>query len=340
MRPRERSTRARSVSADDVPAGDVPRGGGPARDPGRRHPRSAAPGGGDGDLRAGTGRALPRRPGTRRGALADRHRSHRGAGPRAPGHGQDPGARRVTRRARSLVALAALGVLGAVLVVAVTGLEPFGPYPGPYGDVLAKVVPDERHTGQLVAATVFDYRGFDTLGEEMILFAAVCGCAALLRVLRSERDEDEEVPARPVPSFAARAMSAALVGPVMVLGAYVVAHGHLTPGGGFSGGVVVAGALLLAYAGGQGLRLRRVGSITMLEGTEALGAAGFLALALAGLIATGTLLKNFLALGTSGMLLSAGTIPVGNVGVGLEVAGAVALVVSEFLEQALLEDPE
>ena len=246
----------------------------------------------------------------------------------------------MTRRARSLVALAALGVLGAVLVVAVTGLEPFGHYPGPYGDVLAKVVPDERHTGQLVAATVFDYRGFDTLGEEMILFAAVCGCAALLRVLRSEREEEEGAPARPVPSFAARAMGAALVGPVMVLGAYVVAHGHLTPGGGFSGGVVVAGALLLAYAGGQGLRLRRVGSITMLEGTEALGAAGFLALALAGLIAAGTLLKNFLALGTSGMLLSAGTIPVGNVAVGLEVAGAVALVFSEFLEQALLEDPQ
>jgi multicomponent Na+:H+ antiporter subunit B len=245
----------------------------------------------------------------------------------------------VTRRMRGFVALAALGVLGAVLVVAVTGLEPFGHYPGPYGDVLAKVVPDERHTGQLVAATVLDYRAFDTLGEEMILFAAVCGCAALLRVLRSEHEEGEEAPTRPVPSFAARAVGAALVGPVMVLGAYVVAHGHLTPGGGFSGGVVVAGALLLAYAGGQRLRLRRVGSITLLEGTEALGAAGFVALGLAGLIAAGTLLKNFLALGTSGMLFSAGTIPVGNVAVGLEVAGAVALVFSEFLEHALLEDP-
>ena len=244
----------------------------------------------------------------------------------------------MTRRTRSIIALAALGVLGAVLVVAVTGLEPFGHYPGPYGDVLARVVPGERHTGQLVAATVFDYRGFDTLGEEMILFAAACGCAALLRVLRREHEE-EEAPARPVPSFAARAMGAALVGPVMVLGAYVIAHGHLTPGGGFSGGVVVAGALLLAYAAGQGVRLRRVRSIVLLEGAEALGAAGFLALALAGLIAAGTLLKNFLALGTSGMLLSAGTIPVGNVAVGLEVAGAVALVFAEFLEQALLEEP-
>jgi multicomponent Na+:H+ antiporter subunit B len=244
----------------------------------------------------------------------------------------------MTRRTRSAVALAALGVLGAVLVVAVTGLEPFGHYPGPYGDVLARVVPGERHTGQLVAATVFDYRGFDTLGEEMILFAAACGCAALLRVLRHEHEE-EDAPARPVPSFAARAMGAALVGPVLVLGAYVIAHGHLTPGGGFSGGVVVAGALLLAYAAGQGVRLRRVRSIVLLEGVEALGAAGFLALALAGLIAAGSLLENFLALGTSGMLLSAGTVPVGNVAVGLEVAGAVALVFAEFLEQALLEEP-
>jgi multicomponent Na+:H+ antiporter subunit B len=247
----------------------------------------------------------------------------------------------VTRRMRSAVAVGALGVLGAVLVVAVTGLEPFGHYPGPYGDVLAKVVPDERHTGQLVAATVFDYRGFDTLGEEMILFAAACGCAALLRVRRRERAEEEQgSPARPVPSFAARAMGAALVGPILVLGAYVIAHGHLTPGGGFSGGIVVAGALLLAYAAGQGVRLRRVRSIVLLEGAEAFGAAGFLAVALGGLIAGGALLENFLPLGTSGMLLSAGTIPVGNVAVGLEVAGAVALVFAEFLEQALLEEPE
>jgi multicomponent Na+:H+ antiporter subunit B len=247
----------------------------------------------------------------------------------------------MTRRTRSVLALVALGVLGAVLVVAVTGLEPFGEDPGPYCDVLARVVPGERHTGQLVAATVFDYRGFDTLGEEMILFAAACGCAALLRVRRREREGEERGGhVRPVPSLAARALGAALVGPVIVLGAYVTAHGHLTPGGGFSGGVIVAGALLLAYAAGQVVRLRRVGSIALLEGIEALGAAGFLALALGGLIAAGALLKNVLPLGTSGTLLSAGTIPVGNVAVGVEVAGAVALIFAEFLEQALLEEPE
>jgi multicomponent Na+:H+ antiporter subunit B len=244
----------------------------------------------------------------------------------------------VSRRVRCVMALVALAALGVTLVVAVADLEPFGHYPGPYGDVLAKVVPGERHSGQLVAATVLDYRGFDTLGEELILFTAACGCVALLRLRRREQGA-ASAPERPAPSFAARAMGGALVGPVVVLAGYVIVHGHLTPGGGFSGGIIGGGALLLAYAAGQRVRLRRVGSIAMLETVEAIGAGGFAALAIGGLIAAGATLQNFLPLGTTGMLLSAGTIPVGNVAIGIEVAGAVALIVAEFLEQALLEEP-
>jgi multicomponent Na+:H+ antiporter subunit B len=244
----------------------------------------------------------------------------------------------VSRRVRCVMALVALAALGVTLVVAVADLEPFGHYPGPYGDVLAKVVPGERHSGQLVAATVLDYRGFDTLGEELILFTAACGCVALLRLRRREQGA-ASAPERPAPSFAARAIGGALVGPVVVLAGYVIVHGHLTPGGGFSGGIIGGGALLLAYAAGQRVRLRRVGSIAMLETVEAIGAGGFVALAIGGLIAAGATLQNFLPLGTTGMLLSAGTIPVGNVAIGIEVAGAVALIVAEFLEQALLEEP-
>ena len=244
----------------------------------------------------------------------------------------------MSRRARCLLALVALAALGTTLVVAVADLEPFGHYPGPYGDVLAKVVPGERHTGQLVAATTFDYRGFDTLGEELILFTAACGCVALLRVRRRQRGDAAGAVTRPVPSLAARALGGALVGPVIVFAAYVVLHGHLTPGGGFSGGVIGAGALLLAYAAGRSVRFGRVGSIAVLEATEALGAGGFVLIALGALIAVGVTLKNVLPLGTSGMLLSAGTIPAGNVAVGIEVTGAAALIIAEFLEQALLEE--
>jgi multicomponent Na+:H+ antiporter subunit B len=244
----------------------------------------------------------------------------------------------VSRGVRGALAFAALVGLAVLLVAAVSGLEPFGHYPGPYGDAVARIVPDARHEGQLVAAVTFDVRGLDTLGEELILFAAACGCVALLRLRRRERGDEVAAPQRPVPSFAARALGGAMVGPVLVLAAYVTLHGHLTPGGGFAGGVVGAGALLLAYAAGQSVRLGRVGSVGLLEATEAAGAAGFLLLALGALVSAGVTLKNVLPLGTTGMLLSAGTIPVGNIAVGIEVTGAVALILSEFLEQALLEE--
>jgi multicomponent Na+:H+ antiporter subunit B len=127
---------------------------------------------------------------------------------------------------------------------------------------------------------------------------------------------------------------------VLVLFAYVTLHGHIGPGGGFQGGVIGAGALLLAYAAGQTVRLKRGGTMAALEVTEAVGGAAFLALALGTLVAAGATLQNALPLGTAGMLLSAGTIPLGNIAVGIEVAGGVALVLAEFLERALLGDPE
>ena len=246
----------------------------------------------------------------------------------------------MTPRTRAIAGGVALAVLGGVMVIAVFGLEPFGHYPGPYGDLVARLVPGRRQASALVSAITFDVRGFDTLGEEFILFAAVCGSAALLRARRREQGDDAPRPSRPEPSFAARTVGGALVAPVLVLFAYVTLHGHISPGGGFQGGVVGAGALLLAYAAGQTLRPKRAGTMAALEVTEAVGGAAFLALALGTLVAAGATLQNDLPLGTAGMLLSAGTIPIGNIAVGVEVAGGVALVLAEFLERTLLETPE
>ncbi len=237
--------------------------------------------------------------------------------------------------------LAVLGIgvagLAVVLLVAAGGLEQFGHYPGPYGDVIARVVVPERHATELVGAVTFDYRGVDTLGEEFILLAAACGCVELLRVRRAEREREErEAPGLSAPAAAVRWLAALLVGPVLVLGLYVIAHGHLTPGGGFQGGVIVAAGLLLAYAGGHAFALGRIRAEPLLEAAEAAGAGAFAVLAVSGLVVGAAALENVLPLGTAGQLLSGGTIPVSNVAVGLEVAGAVALVLSEFLDQALL----
>jgi multicomponent Na+:H+ antiporter subunit B len=63
---------------------------------------------------------------------------------------------------------------------------------------------------------------------------------------------------------------------------------------------------------------------------------GYALIAIGGLVFAGVFFRNFLALGTAGELLSAGTMPLSNISVGLEVAGAFVLLWTEFLDQALL----
>jgi multicomponent Na+:H+ antiporter subunit B len=247
----------------------------------------------------------------------------------------------MSRRGRVAVFLPSALVLAAVLVWTSADLPGFGHYSGIYGLLLGHVAVAERHATNVVSAITFDYRGFDTLGEEFILFAAAVGGAILLRADRDERaieaaaqhsNERAEVVARPV-----RAVGAALVGPTVVLGGYIVAHGALTPGGGFQGGVVLASAAVLVYASGQYLALRRVGrGITPLELADALGAIGFALIALGGLLFGTAALDNFLGFGVTGSLYSGGIIPLANISVGIEVAGGITLIVAEFLDQALM----
>jgi multicomponent Na+:H+ antiporter subunit B len=246
----------------------------------------------------------------------------------------------VSRRARLLLGLTGLAVLAGLAAWAVTGLPDFGHPRGPYADLAPKVALRERHVTDTVTGVNFDIRGFDTLGEELILFVAAIGAAVLLRAQRSEEaaraaeEADEGRGARTVDVV--RALGAALVGPTLLLGLYIVAHGQLTPGGGFQGGVLLAGALLLVYVAGQVAAVQRVRPMSLVEVAEAAGAAAYALVAVGGLVFAAAALENFLPLGTAGNLLSGGTIPVLSVGVGVEVTGAVTLILSEFVDQMLL----
>lgn len=242
-----------------------------------------------------------------------------------------------TRRLVFLVAGAGLAVL---LLWGLSGLPPFGQYRGPYGDVLNAVAVGERHATNVIAAVTFDYRGVDTLGEEFIFFAAVIGTTVLLRTQRDEeaRDPNETVEGRSAPptSNAVRVLGLALLGPNVLFGIYVVTHGHLSPGGGFQGGVVLATAALLVFLSGEYVTLRRVRPEVLIDTAEAVGAAGYVLIGLAGMLAGGAFLDNVLPLGEPGALLSAGTIPLLNLAVGLEVASGFVLLLTEFLEQTLV----
>jgi multicomponent Na+:H+ antiporter subunit B len=240
---------------------------------------------------------------------------------------------------RNLFLVAAAGLF-VYLIWGFSGLPDFGHYAGPYGDILNRVAVPERSNTDVVTAVNFDYRAFDTLGEEFILFAAVVGVASLLRTLRGEkaRNPDDDAPGRRVPetSLAIRLAGLGLVAPVVLVGIYVVAHGHQTPGGGFQGGVILATALLLTYLSADYMTFRRVGPTELIEAAEGAGAIGFVLIGLAGLVFGSVFFENVLGKGTPGDLDSAGLIPLSNVAVGLAVTGGFAFMLSEFLQQTLV----
>jgi multicomponent Na+:H+ antiporter subunit B len=239
--------------------------------------------------------------------------------------------------ARRLLFLIGGAVLGGLMLWALGGLPDYRDFSPLYGQIINAVAVEERSTTAVVTAVNFDYRAFDTLGEEFILFAAALVLVLLLRQLREEEAGALAVHARRVhtTSAAVRLACVALVGPTVLLAIYITTHGHLTPGGGFQGGVIAATALLLVYLGSDYATMRRLRPMALVATAEGFGAAGFVLIGVGGLLAAAAFLENFLPLGTPGELVSSGTIPLLSLSVGLEVAGAFVLLLSEFLEQLL-----
>ncbi|TAJ14985.1 hypothetical protein DMA11_03405 [Marinilabiliaceae bacterium JC017] len=114
-----------------------------------------------------------------------------------------------------------------------------------------------------------------------------------------------------------------VVGVIFIYGIYIILHGHLTPGGGFAGGAIIAGAfilLVLAYGSDMlKLKAKEAGSSVM----ESLAILAFLLMAVvAFFLGTKVFFHNYLPKGIIGDLISAGVIPLYNIAVGIEVAAA------------------
>jgi len=127
-----------------------------------------------------------------------------------------------------------------------------------------------------------------------------------------------------------------IAGIVFLYGIYIIIHGHLTPGGGFAGGVIVAGAfilLILAY-GSDFLKLvKEEAGSTLYENLAVLVA---LFLAISGLLfGSRVFFLNWLPKGTPGELVSAGMLPLYNIFIGIEVA---ASILSIFLALVIFKE--
>ena len=230
-------------------------------------------------------------------------------------------------RVRAALALPVLAALGVFLFWGLWGLPDFSSSHSRYGQLINRVAVPERHTTNAVGAVVFDYRGFDTLGEEFILFGAVIGVVLLLR-----RAEPREPPSQGVLSEQLRLIGCVMVGVTFLIGLWLVAFGLVTPGGGFQGGVVVAGAILLVFLTAGYRPWRRLTRERTLDPLEGLGIGSFVCLGLGTLIAGAPFLHNFLGPGQTGTLVSGGSLPLLNWGTALEVAAANILLYAEFLE--------
>lgn len=146
---------------------------------------------------------------------------------------------------RSL-ALLVLGALGLVLLAAAAGLPVYGDPASPaslhVSDDYIRGSMKDAHTPNVVTTMIADYRGFDTLGETMVVFAAGLACMLLLR------EPTRRVPSlgRPKNNVITDIVTRAMIPVIQLFALYVVFHGHYSPGGGFQGGALIASSILLA----------------------------------------------------------------------------------------------
>jgi multicomponent Na+:H+ antiporter subunit B len=241
---------------------------------------------------------------------------------------------------RWIFAVAVAG-LAAFYLWGLAGLPGFGSYPGPYGFVVLHLAVKQTFATGIVSAVNFEYRGFDTLGEEFILFTAAAGTGVVLRRLRGERERSpvDQAADRDVPetSEAVRMVALLFTGPVMVVGWWLASHAQTNPSGGFQGGVILATAFILVYLSGEFLVFKRFSPVALTDAVEAVGAGGFAAVGVAAVPMGLAFLTNYLPLGQfAGAVSSSGTIALISFFVGLEVGAAFILIIGELLEQTLL----
>lgn len=177
---------------------------------------------------------------------------------------------------------------------------------------------DETGAVNAVAGMILDYRAFDTLGESFVLFTATC---VVMILMKQPKPKKATTPDRVPYKYddIVRTICRFIIPIIMVFGVYVLLNGHLSPGGGFSGGAILgAGLILYALVYGEE-QAAKVFSPRLLK-TVTVCALSFYALSKAYSFFTGANhLDSIISTGTPGNIISAGLILPLNIAVGLVV---------------------
>ena len=234
------------------------------------------------------------------------------------------------RRFYRIASVACCVALILMLLTAVSYLPPVGATDNPSSnEVAAKYIEDGlQDTGavNIVTGMILDYRAFDTFGESNVLFIATCTVLILLRSDKKKDKQQEQAEQRreqhyePKDDSILQRVTFLLFPIIVIFGIYVILNGHISPGGGFSGGAII-GAGLILYANAFGFeKLNRFFTEKTYKWLS-FSALAFYCLAKSYSFFTGANhLESGIPLGIPGAILSSGLILPLNICVGLVVA--------------------
>ena len=228
--------------------------------------------------------------------------------------------------------IAALFATALAASVVFSLVVPDAPWPTAARDYLAERGFSETGAGNLVSAVYLGYRAFDTIGETLVLLSALAAAVALVETARNHDADGGAVrsAARGFRRTEIIDLTAGKLAPVvLLLGFYVMLYGHLSPGGGFQGGAVIASGIVFIALGrreggiGRIDPRRRFFSHGSLALAEAIAFTAIMALIASGAVAGSLFLANPLE---GGLLPPVAFIIAFNASIGLKVGSGFALV--------------
>ncbi|WP_233837630.1 Na(+)/H(+) antiporter subunit B [Paraburkholderia sp. ZP32-5] len=190
--------------------------------------------------------------------------------------------------------------------------------------------PLELGAPNIVTGILITYRGFDTLGEVAVLFMVAASVGLLLKEesnVAPETATDEPTPPRRAAGEIVHTGKQLLLPMIFTFGAYVIVNGHLSAGGGFQGGAIVASAVMLMLLA----RPRSTLNVALLSVVESFAGVFYVCIGLLGLVFAGGFLDaRFLPRGEFGAFFSAGAIPLISALLGIKVGAELSVIIDRF----------
>ena len=198
----------------------------------------------------------------------------------------------------------------------------------PLAESYVRLVPLDLGAPNVITGILLTYRAFDTLGEVAVLFMVAAGVGLVLGASGKSSGAEDSDPERKTPaSEIVQSATQIMVPLISIFAAYIVMNGHISAGGGFQGGAVIASAVMLLLLANPSQAL----NTAFLSITESVAGLLFVLVGIAGLIFAGGFLDNrVLPLGEFGAFFSAGAIPVLSVLLGVKVGCELAVILDRF----------